>query len=100
GHFFTARLHRVDASLPFFIPLPPLVSPFGTMGAIIRMKSRIPTRAALLDIGASGPLAGLFFAIPLYAWGVAHSTVIPLGGEGAELGSSLLLRALDHLFAP
>ena len=100
GHFFTARLHRVDASLPFFIPLPPLVSPFGTMGAIIRMKSRIPTRRALLDIGASGPLAGLFFAIPLYAWGVAHSTVIPLGGEGAELGSSLLLRALDHLFAP
>ncbi len=100
GHFITARAHRVDASLPFFIPLPPFVSPFGTMGAIIRMKSKIPTRRALLDIGASGPLAGLFFALPLYAWGVAHSTVIPLGGEGAELGTSLLLRFLDHSFAP
>ena len=100
GHFIAARLHRVDASLPFFIPLPPFVSPFGTMGAIIRMKSQIPTRRALLDIGASGPLAGLFFAVPLYAWGVAHSKIIPLGSEGAQLGSSLLLRLLDHFFAP
>ncbi len=105
GHFITARWHRVDASLPFFIPLPPPVdglglSLLGTMGAIIRMKSTIPTRRALLDIGASGPLAGLAFAIPLYAWGVAHSTVIPLSGDYEQLGSSLLLRALDHFFAP
>ncbi len=100
GHFITARLHRVDASLPFFIPLPPVISPFGTMGAIIRMKSQIPTRRALLDIGASGPLAGLAFAIPLYAWGVAHSKVIPLNGEYEQLGSSLLLRLLDRVFAP
>jgi membrane-associated protease RseP (regulator of RpoE activity) len=101
GHFVAARLHRVDASLPFFIPLPPYpISPFGTMGAIIRMKSRIPTRRALLDIGASGPLAGLFFAIPLYAWGVAHSKIITLDGSYEQLGSSLLLRLLDHLWAP
>jgi membrane-associated protease RseP (regulator of RpoE activity) len=100
GHFITARLHRVDASLPFFIPLPPVLSPFGTMGAIIRMKSRIPTRRALLDIGASGPLAGLIVAIPLYAWGIAHSKVIPLQADGGQLGESLMLRALDRLFAP
>jgi membrane-associated protease RseP (regulator of RpoE activity) len=100
GHFIAARIHRVDASLPFFIPLPPIISPFGTMGAIIRMKSRIPTRKALLDIGASGPLAGLCFAIPLYAWGVAHSQIIPLNGDYEQLGSSLLMRLLDHLFAP
>jgi membrane-associated protease RseP (regulator of RpoE activity) len=99
GHFIAARIHRVDASLPFFIPLP-YVSPFGTMGAIIRMNSRIPTRKALLDIGASGPLAGLLFAIPLYAWGVAHSPIVPVGGEGMELGESLLLKLLDHFFAP
>lgn len=98
GHFFTARFHHVDASLPFFIPLP-YVSPFGTMGAVIRMD-RIPTRRALLDIGASGPLAGLVFAIPLYAWGVAHSQVITMGDGGIELGSSLIQRACDHLFAP
>lgn len=103
GHYIAARIHGVDASLPFFIPMP-LVSPFGTMGAVIRMRSTIPTRRALLDIGAAGPLAGLVVAIPLYAWGVAHSRVIPIddgsGGGSVQLGNSLLLRLLDHLFAP
>jgi membrane-associated protease RseP (regulator of RpoE activity) len=99
GHFIAARLHKVDASLPFFIPIPYL-SPFGTMGAIIQMKSRIPTRRALLDIGASGPLAGLAVAIPLYAWGVAHSKIIPLESGALELGTSLLSKLLDHLCAP
>src|SRR5207253_4087846 len=79
GHYVAARIHKVDASLPFFIPMP-LISPFGTMGAVIRMRGVIPTRAALLDIGASGPLAGLAFAIPLYLWGAAHSRVVVAGG--------------------
>jgi membrane-associated protease RseP (regulator of RpoE activity) len=102
GHYIAARIHRVDASLPFFIPLP-VLSPFGTMGAVIRMRSVIPTRQALLDIGAAGPLAGLALAVPLYAWGVGHSQVISLDrseGGGIQLGSSLLLRLLDHFFAP
>ena len=102
GHYIAARIHRVDASLPFFIPLP-ILSPFGTMGAVIRMRSVIPTRRALLDIGASGPLAGMVVAVPLYAWGVAHSQLIPLDGSaggGLELGNSLLLRLIDHFFAP
>jgi membrane-associated protease RseP (regulator of RpoE activity) len=100
GHFIAARVHRVDASLPYFIPLP-LLSPFGTMGAVIRMRSDIPTRRALLDIGASGPLAGLVLAIPIYAWGVAHSEVIAVDAlGGVRLGDSLLSLALDHLFGP
>jgi membrane-associated protease RseP (regulator of RpoE activity) len=100
GHYITARIHRVDASLPYFLPMP-LLSPFGTMGAVIRMRGVIPTRRALLDIGASGPLAGLAFAIPIYAWGVAHSHFAPAGGEGlVDLGESLLTRGLDRLFAP
>lgn len=99
GHFTAARIHRVDASLPYFIPLP-MLSPFGTMGAVIRMRSIIPTRRALLDIGAAGPLAGLALALPLYAWGAAHSHVVPLDGQGTELGDSLLLRLLDRWFAP
>src|SRR6185503_1065063 len=61
GHWIAARIHKVDASLPFFIPMP-VLSPFGTMGAVIRMRGVIPTRRALLDIGASGPLAGMAFA--------------------------------------
>jgi hypothetical protein len=102
GHYVAARIHRVDASLPYFIPLP-ILSPFGTMGAVIRMRSIIPTRKALLDIGAAGPLAGLALAIPLYAWGAAHSTFVPIdvrGDGGGELGESLLVRLLDHFFAP
>jgi membrane-associated protease RseP (regulator of RpoE activity) len=101
GHYIAARIHKVDASLPFFIPLP-VLSPFGTMGAIIRMRSVIPTRRALFDIGAAGPLAGLVLAIPLYAWGAAHSTVVSLdtAGAGLQLGDSILLKLLDHLFAP
>ena len=100
GHFITARIHKVDASLPYFIPIP-LLSPFGTMGAVIRMRGSIPTRAALLDIGASGPLAGLVFAIPMYFWGAAHSHLVPLSGVGQEgsieLGESIALRLLDRL---
>jgi membrane-associated protease RseP (regulator of RpoE activity) len=101
GHYIAARIHRVDASLPFFIPLP-IISPFGTMGAVIRMRSVIPTRRALLDIGASGPLAGLAVAIPLYAWGVAHSKVISTDSSlaGVQLGQSLLLKVIDHYCAP
>ncbi len=101
GHYVTARLHKVDASLPYFIPLP-LLSPFGTMGAVIRMRGVIPTRRALLDIGASGPLAGLCFAIPLYVYGAAHSHLIARSspGAGTQLGESILLKILDHAFAP
>jgi membrane-associated protease RseP (regulator of RpoE activity) len=102
GHFIAARIHRVDASLPYFIPLP-MLSPFGTMGAVIRMRSVIPTRRALLDIGAAGPLAGLALALPLYAWGVAHSQVVAMNAGNADmvqLGNSLLLRLLDRWFAP
>jgi membrane-associated protease RseP (regulator of RpoE activity) len=102
GHYVAARIHKVDASLPYFIPMP-YVSPFGTMGAVIRMRGVIPTRRALLDIGASGPIAGLCFAIPLYIWGASHSHLVPITapGEGSvQLGESVLLKVLDHVFAP
>ena len=99
GHYIAARIHKVDTSLPFFIPLP-FLSPFGTMGAVIRMRGQIPTRRALLDIGASGPLAGLCLAIPIYYYGACHSQVIPVSKGGVELGDSLLLTLLDHLAMP
>ena len=99
SHWVAAKLHRVDASPPYFIPLP-LLSPFGTLGAVIRLRGFIANRRALLDIGASGPLGGLLVAIPLYAWGSAHSTVITATTGGSELGESLLVKLLDHFFSP
>ncbi|MFC6719401.1 site-2 protease family protein [Natrialbaceae archaeon GCM10025810] len=56
GHYVLSRYHDVDASLPYFIPVPTLI---GTMGAVIKMKGRMPNRKALFDIGVAGPLAGL-----------------------------------------
>lgn len=72
GHYLFARWHRVDTTLPYFIPLP---FGFGTLGAVIRIKSRIPTRNALVDIGAAGPLAGMVVAIPLILYGLTLSNV-------------------------
>lgn len=73
GHYALARWHRVDATLPFFIPVPFGV---GTFGAVMRMRESPPSRRATLDIGVAGPLAGFAVALPLLAWGLAHSTVI------------------------
>ncbi|MCU4800446.1 site-2 protease family protein [Halobacteria archaeon HArc-gm2] len=67
GHYVASRYHGVEASLPYFIPFPTLI---GTMGAVIRMKGRIPDRKALFDIGASGPLAGLVATIVVSAIGL------------------------------
>ncbi len=74
GHFVMARRHGVDSSWPFFIPLP---LGFGTMGAVIKLRGRIPTRDALVDIGAAGPLAGLAVCLPLWCLGVWLSRVGP-----------------------
>ena len=63
GHYFMARRHGLEASLPFFIPLP--FTLLGTMGAFISIREPIPNRKALLDIGISGPIAGFLVAIPI-----------------------------------
>ena len=89
GHYFAARYHRVDASLPYFIPFP-FLSPFGTMGAVISMRGRIRSRNALLDIGASGPLAGLCVAIPVLLVGLSQSPVDVMSSPSIQEGQSLL----------
>lgn len=96
GHYVAARYHRVPASLPYFIPLP-LLSPFGTMGAVISMPERIRSRNALLDIGAAGPLAGLVVALPVIVIGLLQSPVLPISGEGLQEGQSLLYLALKRI---
>lgn len=73
GHYVAGRIHRVDISPPYFIPMPIFL--LGTMGAVIKMRGRIETRDALLDIGAAGPLAGMAVALPVVIYGLMISRV-------------------------
>lgn len=95
GHYLVARRHGVFATLPYFIPVP---FGAGTLGAVIRMRSAIPSRRAALDIAAAGPIAGLLVAVPLLVWGLAHSELHAMSVEphlGSAIGSPLAMaRAL------
>ena len=94
GHFFAARIHRVDTSLPYFIPMP--FALFGTFGAVIRMRGPASERNALFDIGAAGPLSGLVIALPVLIYGVIASPVAALDPNVTYLveGRSLLYLAI------
>ncbi len=102
GHALTARLRGVNATLPFFIPVPPPIFPFGTLGAVIFMNSPIKNRKALLDVGVSGPIAGFVLTIPILLVGLRFSRVMPpteaLGKGDFLLGPSLLFVFLIGLF--
>jgi len=96
GHYIAARRHHVDVSLPYFIPLPPMIS-LGTLGAVIRMNKPIDDRRALFDVGAAGPIAGLVVAIPLLVIGLSISDVGPVTPDGQLEGNSLLYMLLKYL---
>jgi membrane-associated protease RseP (regulator of RpoE activity) len=91
AHFLVARAHGVRATLPYFIPMP--LSPLGTFGAVIKMESPIKDRKALLDVGLSGPLAGLVVSLVVLVVGLRLSEVAPLlpGEEYLTLGTGLLV---------
>jgi membrane-associated protease RseP (regulator of RpoE activity) len=93
GHYFTARHYGAAVSLPYFIPAPPPLFLFGTLGAIIRMRSPGRDKNALFDIAVAGPLAGLAVALPALWLGLGWSRVglVP-PGETLAFGESLLMR--------
>jgi len=101
GHFYASKKHGLEASLPFFIPVPPNnILPLGTMGAVISMREPIPDRKALLDIGIAGPLAGFIVSIPVLIIGLILSKRIPLESipKGApSLGPNLLIMIATEL---
>lgn len=101
GHYIAARLHRVPASPPYFLPLP-FLGLFGTLGAVITMNDRIRSRKALLDIGAAGPLAGMVVAIPVLYWGLTLSEVVPRATSNVmQEGQSILYWLLKRaVFGP
>jgi membrane-associated protease RseP (regulator of RpoE activity) len=104
GHYLFCRYYGVDATLPFFIPQPPLLIP-GTFGAFIRMKSPVPSRRALFDIGLAGPLAGFIVIIPVAFAGVLTLHHVPLiageaggAGSGITFNDPLLFRLIARAF--
>lgn len=108
GHYIAAKRHGVDASLPFFIPVPPMLFPFGTMGALIRLRSRIPSRAALFDIGVAGPLAGFLVCIVILIIGfqtlpgieyLQHIHPEGLSRSGMYFGDTIMFTIMQSVFA-
>ncbi len=97
GHYLACRYYQVDASLPFFIPMPLVLT--GTLGAFIKIREPIPTKRMLFDIGLAGPLAGFAFALPALFVGVSMSPVVPVPTDlvGWHLGEPLLFRAASWL---
>ena len=101
GHYFAARKWGVKASLPYFIPLPFFL---GTLGAVIRIRSPIPHKRALMDIGAAGPLAGFALALLVCIVGLPQSAIVQAADfyqqPPIQLGAPLLFSGISALVMP
>ncbi len=100
GHYFTARWHGVETSLPYFLPAPfPSLFFIGTFGAFIRLRALPRSRRVMFDIGAAGPWAGMLVAFPVLIAGLTLSTMGPLSDSNAgslNLGNSILFWSLTR----
>jgi hypothetical protein len=103
GHYLFCRRYNVDATLPFFLPLPPWPFFTGTLGAVIKIREPFPNRTALFDIGVAGPIAGFLVLVPALFFGLSMSNIVPTPteGQGWLLGRPLLFRwAVYLMFGP
>ncbi|WP_346289311.1 site-2 protease family protein [Sphaerothrix gracilis] len=101
GHYLTARRYRIQATLPYFIPVPFFL---GTFGAFIQLRSPVPNRKALFDVGIAGPLSGFVATLPLLIWGLSQSELVTMPDDASLLnfqaldpGASILLAILSKL---
>ena len=97
GHYAFCRRYDVDATLPYFLPMPFLLT--GTLGAVIKIREAFPTRKVLFDIGVAGPIAGFVVLVPALFYGMTISNVVPAPTEGGVLflGEPLLFRFAAHM---
>jgi len=100
GHYIVSKRQGMVTSLPYFIPVPGHF--IGTFGAVIRMKSIVPSRGSLLKVGMAGPLSGFLVAVPITIIGIALSEVqiAPEGASYMRLGNSLLFHLLGKVIHP
>ena len=98
GHYFACLYYQLDATLPYFLPVPTFI---GTFGAFIRIRSIIYSRTVLFDVGIAGPLAGFVVLMPFLFYGVWMSHVSPAAHMGdLVFGTPLLLRWFESIFFP
>jgi membrane-associated protease RseP (regulator of RpoE activity) len=99
GHYLVSRRHRLDVTLPYFIPAPPIPFIIGTFGAFIKIRSPLRDKRALLDVGCAGPLVGVAVSIPVTVAGLllSRTTVMPVGEGTVVLGEPLLYQVLSWL---
>jgi membrane-associated protease RseP (regulator of RpoE activity) len=97
GHYTMSRRYGVPATLPYFIPIP--LPPFGTFGAIIKMRGIIINKKALFDIGVAGPLMSFVLSVPCLFFGMRLSHIIPVNKNlhGMRLGEPLLLKLIQRI---
>jgi len=96
GHYWACKRNDIDASLPHFLPAPSIFIA-GTFGAFIMIKEPISNKRALMEIGASGPLAGFVAAVIVMIVGLSLSAVSSFSGFGYQFGDSLILVILSKL---
>ena len=96
SHYFASKKHGVKATLPYFIPAPTII---GTFGAFIKMKSPLISRKSLIDIGASGPIAGFIVSVAATVVGLQMSEVVSVRNMAGSLnlGDSILFSFLAHI---
>ena len=97
GHYIACRIYKVDATLPFFIPTPPLIGPAGTFGAFIKIMSPMPSRKAVFDIGIAGPIAGFIALIPILIIGLVTSPFFQNFYFGIEFSKPLLVLIFESI---
>lgn len=111
GHYLAARRYALHVSPPYFLPIPPNLSPIGSLGAFISLRTPVFDRRQLLDVGAAGPLAGLVVVIGVLVWGyltssrvdipgLAGSSFVEFAGRPIILGESLMTRWLGAWLVP
>ncbi|HEX9960659.1 MAG TPA: site-2 protease family protein [Pyrinomonadaceae bacterium] len=106
GHYVACRIYGVDATLPYFIPTPPMIGPAGTLGAFIKILSPLPSRRAAFDIGVAGPIAGFVALIPVaivgfLSWQYATPANAAASGEislGFVFSDPLMMQFLAWVF--
>jgi hypothetical protein len=98
GHYLYCVKYRISATLPFFIPFPTLI---GTLGAFIRIRSPLRSRAILFDIGIAGPIAGFAVALPVLFFSLGHSHIAPFGVAlpRIQLGYPLIFHLVQKALA-